>query len=966
MLPTSSRLVRRLRVLWGPVMTLAFAAPAAADGPGMLVYGSPAPPGQEHLFAPLRQFKAMGELGTTQNSALPMILRDGRPFVHVATTTAAAPFGVIPSDVTSVVAIGQTTNFVIAITDAGDARAWGVVVPTALPPGPHVDLSTYSNMAALVGARGQVHVFNQIANLPLSTSITDATRISIASNWGVAVRTDHSTLAFGHSGAAAPALAPMSGVRDVAVAGSGATPRALAIRTDGSVASLNSSFTIAGDHEKISVSPSRLMVLRRNGEVRHWAWDTGIENWNNAALIPGSYQDIAVPATLSSSTLMMYAVCAIDGDRNGEDDLAQIARGEIPDVNGDGIDDGKQGPSLLRDEDANGIVDASEVCAIAGRFKRNAQIYPFGPSNGWRFCQLFLERVPPHAEAVRRIPMRYCNSTCWQHGIPPQGFPITYGIWIDPNRDGSPTDAVKIWSAEVLLEPDGSTDIEVDDLVIGPPGTVFFHGLLWDQSGQSPGIVGADAGPTAPSDAFYFSRIRGRLWASGAELSGSIVSADPGSLVRTALPWDLDFASLIPSTPLVWGDRYAGDCDGDGTLDSTIVNPTTRPFYYANPDLNTNGVLDACEQDCDSDGVFDVVEILTGAVDCDLDLLPDECEGSGFSTEQTAPVPAAGAPVEFVFTKLPPTAAPAIVTIEAVADLGAVTESLLYRFENGPDTVIFGTSGTDCPASPDNTSFLYTPQVFNAARADGSVVIRIGASALVDPNQCAGGFVRVRIAYAAGDDDCDAEGLPDQCQHGLDDCDGNGVPDACELDDPALDSNGNGILDACELDCDRDGLLDSGELAADPSLDCDGSGYLDACEFTDCDGNGVHDPCQLLSGEGDCNGDGVIDVCQSLDDCDKDGIPDGCEEDCDANSVPDDCDIASGGVTDKDADGVPDSCEYAHGDFDLDGEIGAADLSYLLSVWGTVGAPVGDLNGDGVIGAADLATLLAEWGPLEP
>ncbi|MCE2884088.1 MAG: hypothetical protein LW806_04185, partial [Planctomycetaceae bacterium] len=172
MLPTSSRLARRLLALAGPVMLLACAEPVAADGPGMLVYGSTQPPGQEHLFAPLRQFKAIGELGTTQNSALPMILRDGRPFVHVATTAAAAPFGVIPSDVTSVVAIGQTTNFVIAITDAGEARAWGAIVPTALPPGPHVDLSTYSNMAALVGARGQVHVFNQIANLPLSTSIT--------------------------------------------------------------------------------------------------------------------------------------------------------------------------------------------------------------------------------------------------------------------------------------------------------------------------------------------------------------------------------------------------------------------------------------------------------------------------------------------------------------------------------------------------------------------------------------------------------------------------------------------------------------------------------------------------------------------------------------------------------------------------------------------------------------------------
>jgi hypothetical protein len=950
------------------VVGMAALAPATAargDGPGMLVYSTNQPPGTAHLDAPLRSFRAVGELGTLPNIALPMILRDGRPFVQVGTAAFSSAFAAIPPDVTSVSAIGLTTNFVIAITDTGEARAWGSVVPSTLPAGPHVDLSTYAGIAALVGARGQIHVFNQIANLPLSTAISDATRVSISTNWGVAVRGDQSTIAFGHSGATAPALEPMVGVRDVAVAGSSAAPRALAIRTDGSIASLNSSFTIAGDHEKISMSSARLMVLRRDSEVRHWTWDTGIESWNNATLIPGSYQDVAVPQATSTA---MYAVCSIDGDRDGEPDGAQIARGEIPDVNGDGIDDRKQGASLLRDEDANGIVDATEVSAIGAKFKRNRDLWPFGPTNGYRFCNLVLDRVPPQAEAIRRIPLRHIDGESETFGIPPDGFPVTYGIWIDPNGDGSPSDAVQIWSADVVLEPDGSTDIEVDDLVIGPPGTVFFHGCIWDQNiGYSPAFISASSGPLAPTDAFYASRIRGRLRYGAAELASGAGMLDPGNLIRTSSPWDGgSLSGHLPTMPLVWGDRAAGDCDGDGMLDTTTLNLATRPYWIADPDLNANGVIDACEQDCDTDGVFDVVEILFGAIDCDLDLIPDECEGSGFSVEQTAPVPASGAPVEFTFTKLPPTSAPAIVTIEAVADLGAITESLLYRFENGPDTVIFGTSGTDCPAVPDNTSFLYSVTDFNAARADGAVRVRIGSSALVDPEQCAGGFVRVRISYAAGDDDCDENGTPDQCQHGIDDCDGNGVPDSCEVGDPERDINANGVLDACELDCDRNGVLDATELAATPSLDCDGSGYLDACEFTDCDANGVHDPCQLLSGEGDCNGDGIIDVCQELDDCDKDGIPDGCEEDCDANGVPDDCDIAAGGATDKDADGVPDSCEYARGDFDLDGEIGAADLSYLLSVWGTVGAPVGDLNGDGVIGAADLSTLLAEWGPLTP
>ena len=67
---------------------------------------------------------------------------------------------------------------------------------------------------------------------------------------------------------------------------------------------------------------------------------------------------------------------------------------------------------------------------------------------------------------------------------------------------------------------------------------------------------------------------------------------------------------------------------------------------------------------------------------------------------------------------------------------------------------------------------------------------------------------------------------------------------------------------------------------------------------------------------------------------------------------------------DKDADGRLDECEIALGDFNLDGEIGAAELAELLSLWGSVNQPYGDLNDDGVIGAQDLAILLDRWGPL--
>ncbi len=47
-------------------------------------------------------------------------------------------------------------------------------------------------------------------------------------------------------------------------------------------------------------------------------------------------------------------------------------------------------------------------------------------------------------------------------------------------------------------------------------------------------------------------------------------------------------------------------------------------------------------------------------------------------------------------------------------------------------------------------------------------------------------------------------------------------------------------------------------------------------------------------------------------------------------------------------------------DLDVDGEVGGADLTLLLSSWATQGA--GDINGDGTTNGADLSLLLSKWG----
>ncbi|MCZ6698916.1 MAG: hypothetical protein O7D94_08315, partial [Planctomycetota bacterium] len=97
----------------------------------------------------------------------------------------------------------------------------------------------------------------------------------------------------------------------------------------------------------------------------------------------------------------------------------------------------------------------------------------------------------------------------------------------------------------------------------------------------------------------------------------------------------------------------------------------------------------------------------------------------------------------------------------------------------------------------------------------------------------------------------------------------------------ACDCNDNGTPDADDLaggtsnDCDGDGVPDECQLT---DGDCNADGVPDRCQLSDndCDGDGVPDDCQLAGA--DCNGDGILDGCQlSANDCNANGVPDDCE-----------------------------------------------------------------------------------------
>ncbi len=211
--------------------------------------------------------------------------------------------------------------------------------------------------------------------------------------------------------------------------------------------------------------------------------------------------------------------------------------------------------------------------------------------------------------------------------------------------------------------------------------------------------------------------------------------------------------------------------------------------------------------------------------------------------------------------------------------------------------------------------------------------------------------------------DCNENQIPDDCEA---DCNHNDYPDECDLTDGISDDcNSDAIPDECEPDEDEDGVIDDCDscLGTPPGLIVTPDGCVvpfGPCCFDSgvCIDERTGAECALVSGEflgdgltcaGDPDGDGITgcDDCCPLDpnktqpgdcgcgtpdvDLDDDGVldcVDNCalansdQQDCQPNGIGDVCDIAEGTSGDCDIDSIPDECES---DADEDGTIDDCD-----------------------------------------
>lgn len=919
-----------LRSMVCVALVAAVHATVHADAPGMLLSTTPTV-GKPLFEVPFRKFARIGQHGPDivngTSSPLTAILPGGAPFVF--TDDPASSYAIPPSDLRPITDIAFGVGAVIAVQDDGWVRSWGPHVLSSLPQEPVVDLSV-GLFAAAVGKSGTVHVWDATGALTHSGTSGDTTQVAIADKWGLALRTDGSLEIFTFLDGAPPTLALPPSSIDVAAAGRSDAPRAIAIRGDGSLKSLTSPFTQPGDYRKIALSPGRLVALDGVGRAQWTTWNDGTADWIPLSDITGRFDDVGTTAT-GTAGAPMFAICSTDSDRNGEEDRLQILQGSMFDVNGDLVNDAVQPPSILLDLDANNVADVLESATISGRKKPAGTVFCITTIPQQLVGLIALDRVPAGAQTLRTVRFQHTLQS-WS-GASIAGREVRYGIWLDPNGDGSPIDAVQLFEGTFVLNRDGVQSIDLGDLYVGPPGTCVFHGLLYSQpTGQPvPCLFPTDSLATF-GDPFAHSRRRSRCWFHASAASASVPNLTSMHAMRDSHAIDpYGLPGYLSSLCLTWNDRRPTDADNDGALDVFTCGAASPTWWITEPDRDSDGVPDGTSPDCDGDGSLDIVAIRGGASDCDANLVADGCTSVTYWMPSQSPPTASGTAStrRWTLRALPRPVGGGALVIEASAALASTTAGLSVRIDGGTPISVFVADGNDC-ASPANTHTIpVDEQLLAALLADEVLAVEVASIGNPSSINCPGAFVRIGLQYTIRAAECVVNGIPDRCETKFPDCNGNGLDDGCELDNPANDVDGNGTLDGCELDCNRNGVPDAHELALDPSLDCDGSGYLDACEFVDCDGNGVHDPCQTTAPADDCNSDGIPDVCQSLADADGDGTPDACE--CPA-------------------------------DISGDGFVTGMDLSLLMMSWGTVGDSAGDIDRDGDVDAQDLSILLEAWG----
>ncbi|MDO6518811.1 gliding motility-associated C-terminal domain-containing protein [Zobellia uliginosa] len=411
------------------------------------------------------------------------------------------------------------------------------------------------------------------------------------------------------------------------------------------------------------------------------------------------------------------------------------------------------------------------------------------------------------------------------------------------------------------------------------------------------------------------------------------------------IPDVTEAGGLDPDNDGIIGTGSIDDADGDGLSDIVDTDDNTTPTATDGPGIalpidnfDGDGVPNHLDIDADNDGILDVFENGTGALDTNNDGAIDRNDdvfadtndnGQADATEGTAPI------------NTDTTGGANYIDIDADDDgIPDNVEAQPTATYVAPDDA-FDTKGLDTQYSggltPEDTDGDLIPDYLDPDSDDDGTpdVVEAGQGAITDP-----------LA------DVDNDGLNDA----FDDTLGNDVNndldtgaiatdnvddlDTAEVDFRSiLDRDQDGIMDIVDLDDDNDGISDLDESnGTDPSADDDGDGivnYLDddpadpavgdvngsvepAFDFDgdgipnhfdiDADNDGIFDVYEAGNDALDTNNDGVIDSNDSgFADGNTDGRADSSEGttplNTDTTGNPDFLDI------DADDDGIPDNVE---------------------------------------------------------